>query len=134
MALAAAIGALLGLGVYLFGRWVAFDRDRSFYPTVLIVIASYYVLFAVLAGSAQGIAIELAFAAVFATVALASLSWGAWLAALGIFTHGLFDALRGQFGLDDGAPMWWPAFCGAVDVVLGLLLLARVRRNNGSPS
>jgi hypothetical protein len=29
--------------------FVGFDRDRAFYPTVLIVVASYYDLFAVLA-------------------------------------------------------------------------------------
>ena len=27
-----------------------FDRDRAFYPTVMIVIASYYVLFAAMSG------------------------------------------------------------------------------------
>jgi hypothetical protein len=36
---------VLSLGVALFARRVGLDRDRAFYPTVLIVIASYYVLF-----------------------------------------------------------------------------------------
>ena len=40
------VGIVLSLGVALFARRVGFDRDRAFYPTVLIVIASYYVLFA----------------------------------------------------------------------------------------
>jgi hypothetical protein len=35
-----------------------FDRDRSFAPTVLIVIASYYVLFAVHGGSSQALVVE----------------------------------------------------------------------------
>ena len=35
------IGILLSAGVALFARYVGFDRDRAFYPTVLIVIASY---------------------------------------------------------------------------------------------
>jgi hypothetical protein len=38
------VGIVLSLGVALLARRVGFDRDRSFYPTVLIVIASYYVL------------------------------------------------------------------------------------------
>jgi hypothetical protein len=39
------VGIVLSLGVALFARRVEFDRDRALYPTVLIVIASYYVLF-----------------------------------------------------------------------------------------
>jgi hypothetical protein len=45
------IGLILSLVVAGFAIIVGFDRDRSFYPTVLIVIASYYVLFAVMGAS-----------------------------------------------------------------------------------
>jgi hypothetical protein len=38
------VGIVLSLTVALFARRVGFDRDRAFYPTVLIVIASYYVV------------------------------------------------------------------------------------------
>ena len=40
------IGIVLSVGVALFASYVGFDRDRAFYPTVVIVVASYYVLFA----------------------------------------------------------------------------------------
>ena len=40
------IGAVLALSAGLFAMWVGLDRDRAFYPTVMIVIALYYVLFA----------------------------------------------------------------------------------------
>ena len=39
-------------------RSVGFDRDRAYYPTVLIVIASYYVLFAVMGGSMRAVILE----------------------------------------------------------------------------
>ncbi len=42
-----AIGIVLSLSVARFASRVGFDRDRAFYPTVLIVIASYYVLWAI---------------------------------------------------------------------------------------
>ena len=45
-------------GVALFARRVGFDRDRAFYPTVLIVIASYYVLFAAMTESVQTVLLE----------------------------------------------------------------------------
>ena len=52
------VGIVLSIGVALFARWVGFDRDRAFYPTVLIVIASYYVLFAVMIGSIETVLLE----------------------------------------------------------------------------
>jgi hypothetical protein len=42
------IGVLVGLAVGALGTFVGFDRERSFFSTVLIVTASYYVLFAVM--------------------------------------------------------------------------------------
>ena len=47
------IGLILSLVVAAFAIIVGFDRDRSFYPTVLIIIASYYVLFAVMGASGR---------------------------------------------------------------------------------
>ena len=51
------IGIVLSVGVALFARYVGFDRDRAFYPTVMIVIASYYVLFAAMSGSVQTVVV-----------------------------------------------------------------------------
>src|SRR5207249_12220850 len=45
------IGAGLALSVGMLATFVGLDRDRAFYPTLTIVIASYYVLFAVIGGS-----------------------------------------------------------------------------------
>ena len=50
-------GIVLSAGVALFARRVGLDRDRAFYPTVMIVIALYYVLFAVMSGSVQTVVI-----------------------------------------------------------------------------
>ena len=51
-------GIVLSSGVALFARSVGLDRDRAFYPTVLIVIASYYVLFAAMSESRQTMLLE----------------------------------------------------------------------------
>ena len=56
-----AVGLVLALLVSSFARLVGFDRDRSFYPVVLIVIASYYVLFAVMGdrtGADSGVGVD----------------------------------------------------------------------------
>lgn len=42
------VAVILGVVVAAFAATSGSDRDRAFYPTVLIVIASYYSLFAVM--------------------------------------------------------------------------------------
>ena len=42
------IGVVLAAVVCAFAMLTGFDRDRVFYPTLLIVIATYYILFAVM--------------------------------------------------------------------------------------
>jgi len=36
-----AVGIILALAVSVFASFVGFDRDRAFYPVIMIVIASY---------------------------------------------------------------------------------------------
>ena len=47
------IGLILALAVAGSATAIGLDRERAFYPTVLMVIASYYVLFAVMGASPQ---------------------------------------------------------------------------------
>ena len=68
------IGIVLSAGVAVFARYVGFDRDRAFYPTVMIVIASYYVLFAAMSGSVQTVVIESVVMTLFAAAAVAGSS------------------------------------------------------------
>ena len=73
------VGIVLSIGVALFARWVGFDRDRAFYPTVLIVIASYYVLFAAMIGSIQTVVLESAVMTLFVIAAVAGFKGSAWI-------------------------------------------------------
>ena len=52
------IGAVLALSVSVFATVVGLDRERPFYATVTIVVASYYVLFAVMGGSSEALIAE----------------------------------------------------------------------------
>jgi hypothetical protein len=117
---------LIGLGLALvvgaFARLVGFDRDRAFYPTVLIVVGSYYILFAAMAGS--GIPGEIAFFLLFAVTAVAAFRITPWFAAAGLAAHGIFDFVRHEQLPAPGAPLWWPAFCGGFDVAAAVVLAA----------
>ena len=122
------IGPVLGVLICGFARAVGFDRDRAFYPTVLIVIALYYVLFAVMAGATQALLLELVQVAAFTTVAVAGFKRGLWIVAAGLVGHGVFDLMHAHLVTNPGVPEWWPAFCSSIDVAMGLVLAASRNR------
>ena len=52
------VGLIPALAVSAWSILIGFDKDRAFYPTVLIVITSYCGLFAVMGGSVQALLFE----------------------------------------------------------------------------
>jgi hypothetical protein len=123
------VGVVLAIGIAVLAKLTRFDEDRSFYSTVLIIIASYYVLFAVLGGSSHAFVLELVIAVAFSTVAIIG---GLFLPALvgaGIMAHGVFDVVHDAIIDNPGVPTWWPTFCGSIDVLLGMwvIVLSRSR-------
>jgi hypothetical protein len=110
------VGIVLSVGVALFARYVGFDRDRAFYPTVMIVIASYYVLFAAMGGSVQTVVIESVLMMPFAAAAVAGFKSSPWIVVVALAGHGAFDAVHGSVVENAGVPVWWPAWCLAYDV------------------
>ncbi len=123
------IGIVLSLGVALFANRVEFDRDRAFYPTVLIVIASYYVLFAAMSESVYTVLLESMVMTGFAVAAVVGFKSSAWIVVGGLAGHGVFDALHGYVLENSGVPVWWPAFCLAYDLgaAAGLAWVIRQR-------
>jgi len=110
------VGVVLSIGVAFFARRVGFDRDRAFYPTVMIVIASYYVLFAVMSGSVETVLLESIIMALFAVAAVAGFKGSAWIVVAALAGHGVQDAVHGHIVANAGVPAWWPAWCLAYDV------------------
>jgi len=110
------VGVVLSIGVALFARCVGFDRDRAFYPTVLIVIASYYVLFAVMAGSVETVLLESILMTLFAVAAVAGFRGSPWIVVAALAGHGVQDAVHSHIIANAGVPAWWPAWCLAYDV------------------
>jgi hypothetical protein len=124
------IGAILALAVSGSSTAVGLDRDRAFYPTILIVIASYYALFAVMGESIQALVVEAVVAAAFLVVAIAGFKYSLWLVVAALAGHGVLDLFHGQVIANPGVPALWPAFCLAYDGVaaayLACLLVRRV--------
>ncbi len=128
------VGAVLGIGIGIFATLVGLDRDRALYPVALIVIASYYCLYAVLGGSNTALVNESIVAAVFVVIAAVGFRTNLWLVAAGIVGHGVMDIFHHLFIENPGLSTWWPMFCMSIDIVLGiymawLLWNNRVRAN-----
>ena len=125
------VGIILSLAVIGFAHTVGFDRERAFYPTVLVVTASYYVLFAVIGASSRALIIEIVVATAFVIFALAGFKKSFWLLAAGFVGHAVFDFVHRFFINNPGVPAWWPGFCLAFDVPIGVFLAARLTRRSG---
>jgi hypothetical protein len=124
------IGSVMAILVTFFARSVGLDRDRAFYPTVLIVVASYYVLFAVMGGSAPVLVVEAIVMAGFAVLAVVGFKSSLWIVAAGLAGHGIFDIFHGHIVRNAAMPEWWPAFCMSYDVIAGGCLAWLLKRRN----
>ena len=95
---------------------VRLDRDRAFYPTVAIVIASLYSLFAVMGGSTRALVVESIVGVGFIALAVLGFRSSLWIVVAALGGHGVFDLVHGAVISNPGVPRWWPAFCLAYDV------------------
>ena len=124
-------GAGVALAVCVFAALVGFDRERVFYPTVLVVTATYYILFAVLGSSTRALALESLIAAIFFALAAIGFKKGLWLVVAGLAGHAGFDIFHHFIVRNPGLPVWWPGFCIGFDLLAGgflaVLLMRRAR-------
>jgi hypothetical protein len=116
------MGVALGAVVCVYALAVGLDRDRAFYPTVLAVVGTYYILFAVLGASTPVLTIESLVACGFFVIAAVGFKKNLWIVAAGLAGHGVFDFVRHLFIQNPGVPIWWPGFCGSIDVFFGVFL------------
>jgi len=122
------IGISLALAISLLARLVGFDRERSFYPVVMLVIASYYALFAVMGHSLQALVHESIAMAAFSLAAVFGFRKNLWVVVAALAGHGVFDFFHAGLIDNPGVPLWWPTFCGAYDIVAAIFLAFLLKR------
>jgi hypothetical protein len=127
-----AIGVIAAIAVGLFATVVGFDKERCFYPVVLIVIAALYLLFAAMAGSTDYLIAEAVPALVFVAMATLGYRKTPWLVVAGLALHGVFDFFHHAVIANPGVPVWWPGWCLAYDVVAAAYLAALIVRRRTS--
>jgi hypothetical protein len=122
------IGSGLAVAVCAFGLLSGFDRERVFYPTMLIVIAALYLLFAVMGNSTSALAIESIPASIFIILAVLGFKKNLWLVAAGLAGHGVFDSFHHLVIQNPGVPTWWPGFCASFDIIAGIIFAVLLKR------
>jgi hypothetical protein len=127
----ALVGVGLALGVALFARIVGLDRERAFYPVVLVVVASYYDLFSVMADGTGLFAETIGFA-LFAAAAAIGFRTSLWAVVAGLTAHGVFDFLHGALVDNPGVPAWWPGWCAAYDIAAAACLAVLIAKGGVS--
>jgi hypothetical protein len=127
-------GIVLALTVSGLATVVGLDRDRAFYPTLVLVVASYYVLFAVIGGSGHALVVETLVMTGFLLVAMIGFKTSLWLVVAALAAHGVFDFFHGDLVANPGVPVWWPAFCLTYDVTAAAFLAWLLRRRDPKPS
>lgn len=127
-------GVILALFIAWLAKVFTFDRDRSFYPVILIVIATYYILFAFISMQANIIFIELVVALMFIAIAILGSRVYLLLVVAGLIAHGIFDLIHHLIVTNSMVPSWWPGFYAAIDIVLGVVVyfIAKTRSTNAS--
>ena len=120
------VGTGLALIVGAFASIAGYDRDRSFYPTVLIVVASYYDLFAIMSGREGALGPEIAASTMFVALSAVGFRTSLWVVVVALAGHGLFDFVHGYAIDNPGLPAWWPMFCLSYDVSAAAYLAWRL--------
>lgn len=123
------IGFFLALSVSIVATAIGFDRERSFYPTVLMVIALLYALFAAIAGSIHVLLSEALPIVLFMFAAMIGFKRKLWWVVAGLIGHGIFDFVHRDIISNPGVPIWWPGSCMTYDVTAGVYLAYLIARS-----
>ena len=125
------VGITLALFFCAAAAALGMDRERVFYPAVVMAVASYYLAFAVADGRSGVMLAEVAIAAVFIAGAVVGYKLSPWIAVVALAGHGVMDGFHHHLVHNTGVPQAWPGFCMSFDVTAGAfvawVMLARAR-------
>jgi len=126
------VGFTLALFFCAAAAWLSMDRERAFYPAVVMAVATYYLAFAVVDGRGEVMRSEVVIAAIFIVGAVAGFKRNPWIAVAALGGHGVMDGFHHHLVNNTGVPQVWPGFCMTFDVtaavLVALVMLARTRR------
>lgn len=120
------IGILVAIGVIVHFKKTRLENSKFAYALLLITFPFYYFAFAIYGNDYKALALEFSGGSLFWIVGFCALkskdSFKFSLLAFGYSCHALYDVTHNRLFLNAGTPTWWPEFCGAVDLIIGLYL------------
>ena len=124
---ALAIGIVIASYVIIRFRKTRLEKKKWIYPVFLATFPVYYWVFAVYASDYDALTNELAISLGFLAIAYVAYKlssvMGLLLLAVGYIAHAGYDVVHNSLFYNSGTPLWWPEFCGSVDVLIGLYLI-----------
>lgn len=121
------VGIIVAISLVLRFKKSKLEYNKFTYSLLLVTFPFYYFAFAIYGNDYDALMLEFVAGLVFFAVGLLSLKvkpvYRFGLLALGYILHGIYDITHHIFFINAGMPVWWPEFCGAVDVLIGLYLI-----------
>ena len=98
------------------------------YPFILACYPLFYFGFALYANDSHALIQELIYSIpifiICLLTALKSFKYSACILATGYVIHGIYDFFHHHLFINTGMPVWWPEFCGTIDLIIGVYLFA----------
>lgn len=120
-------GIVIAIYVVMSFRKTKLEKRKWVYPLLLGTFPMYYWVFAVYGSDYKALLNELITGALFIAVAYGAYKRNSANAvrvlSIGYIGHAIYDAAHNSLFVNSGVPLWWPEFCGAVDVLIGIYLL-----------
>jgi|TARA_R100001377_G_scaffold69194_2_gene44486 hypothetical protein len=125
--LAFIIGIAVSILIIVHFKKTRLESSKFAYSFLLFTFPFYYFVFAVYGNDYAVIPSEFLGGLVFFSIAILSLRFSDFykfnFLALGYILHGIYDVTHHMFFINAGTPVWWPEFCGVIDIILGLYLV-----------
>lgn len=121
------IGVLVSVIIIARFKKTRLESNRFSYALLLFTFPFYYFIFSVYGNDYDALQLEFLGAIVFFIIAVLSLKVDVFysynLLAIGYVLHGVYDMTHSLFFINVSVPVWWPEFCGVIDIILGLYLI-----------
>ena len=108
-------------------REIKLEKKKWVYPLLLATFPFYYFAFAIYAEDYSALINEIYVGLIFIAVAYTAYKLkntiGIIILAIGYIGHAVYDIVHNHLFINEGTPVWWPEFCGAVDGLMGMYLV-----------
>ena len=133
--LAVVFGITVGLYIIIQFKKTGLEKKHWVYPALLATFPVYYWLFAISASDYAALEKEAVIGFLFVALALIAYKIesfaGLLLLGMGYVCHAIYDVGHNQAFVNQGTPLWWPEFCGAVDLLVSLYIFYYALSSNG---